>query len=419
VSDARQRLRDAGRPALLALGVLAALNLLNYIDRYLISSLVTLMQEPREKGGLSITDAEAGFVGAAFMIVYTVTAPIFGALADRMPRLHLLALAVVAWSLLTAACGLSVGLFSLIAFRAMTGVGEAAYASIAPAVLADEFKPSVRARVMAIFNAAIPVGAALGFVVGGVVGGALGWRAAFMVVGLPGIVVAILIYFLREPVRGGAEGAGDGHGARPPGFKQSIEMLMRPRYALAVLGYAMQTAGFGALGMWAPTFLEKVHGMSRDTASIGFGGVIVVTGLIGTLAGGFMSDRLFRVTPRAHLLVAGVTTLLAAPFVAAAGWVSGEAAVWICIGIGSLLLVMSIGPVNSQLVNLLGPQERATGMALAILVLHLLGDVPSMPLTGAVADSAGWPAAISLVGAFIALGGVLWLVGAMREPARR
>lgn len=196
-------------------------------------------------------------------------------------------------------------------------------------------------------------------------------------------------------------------------------MLARPRYAFAVLGYAMQTAGFGALGMWAPTFLEKVHGMTRDTASIGFGAVIVVTGLTGTLGGGFLADRLYRVTPRAHLLVAGITTLLAAPFVAAAGWLMTDAAVWICIGIGSLLLVMSIGPVNSYLVNLLGPQERATGMALAILVLHLLGDVPSMPLTGVVADSAGWPAAISLVGVFIALGGILWIIGSRLEPRRR
>jgi len=428
-------LRHAGRSALTALGVLTALNLLNYIDRYLLSSLVTLIQKPTAEGGLEITDAEAGFVGAAFMIVYTCVAPFFGALADRMPRLHLLAFAVIAWSVLTAACGLATGLVSLLIFRALTGVGEAAYASIAPAVLADEFKPSVRARVMAIFNAAIPVGAALGFIVGGVVGAWLGWRAAFMVVGFPGVIVAIFIYFLREPVRGASErdgggdarghparrdsGIGDGHAARPPGFRQSLAMLARPRYAFAVLGYAMQTAGFGALGMWAPTFLEKVHGMTRDTASIGFGAVIVVTGLTGTLGGGFLADRLYRVTPRAHLLVAGITTLLAAPFVAAAGWLMTDAAVWICIGIGSLLLVMSIGPVNSYLVNLLGPQERATGMALAILVLHLLGDVPSMPLTGVVADSAGWPAAISLVGVFIALGGILWIIGSRLEPRRR
>lgn len=421
-APAHGRLRDAGRPALVALGVLAALNLLNYIDRYLISSLIPMILEPPDKGGLGITKAEAGFVGAAFMIVYTVSAPIFGALADRMRRLHLLAFAVMAWSLLTAACGLAVGLASLIALRAMTGVGEAAYASIAPAVLADEFRPSVRARVMAIFNTAIPVGAALGFVVGGVVGGVYGWRAAFMIVGLPGIIVAILIYCLREPARGGADdgaAAGEGHGARPPGWRASIAMLARPRYAFAVLGYAMQTAGFGALGMWAPTFLEKAHGMTLATASIGFGGVIVVTGLAGTLTGGFLGDRLFRRTPKAHLLVAGVTTLLAAPFVAAAGWVSSEALVWTCIGLGSLLLVMSIGPVNSQLVNLLGPRERATGMALAILVIHLIGDVPSMPLTGMVADAAGWPAAITLVAGFIALGGAIWLIGAFREPAAR
>lgn len=450
MSPPPDNLRHAGRSALMALGVLSALNLVNYIDRYLLSSLITLLEKPESEGGFHLTDTQGGFLYSAFMIVYTVTAPAFGALADRMPRLHLLAFAVIGWSVLTGACGLATGFTSLLILRAMTGVGEAAYASIAPAVLADHFQSSVRARVMAIFNAAIPVGAALGFMLGGIVGAWFGWRGAFMVVGLPGVILGLVIYGLKDPPRGASDepdlGAGansndqgaasngaragsagartnaagaDGHGARPPNLRQSLAMLARPRYALAAFGYAMQTAGFGALGMWAPKFLETAHGMSRETASIGFGGVIVVTGLAGTLFGGFLSDRLFRRTPKAHMLVSGVTTLIAAPFVAAAGMVGGDALVWTCITIGSLLLVMSVGPVNSHLVNLLGPRERATGMALAILVLHLFGDVPSVPIIGAVADSAGWIVAMSVTGGFIAIGGIIWLLAAWMEPARR
>lgn len=434
----KQNLRHAGRPALLALGVLTALNLVNYIDRYLISSLVTLIEKPMAEGGLALSDTQVGLLFSAFMIVYTLTAPVFGALADRVPRLHLLAFAVIGWSVVTAACGLAAGFASLLFFRAITGVGEAAYASIAPAVLADHFKPAVRARVMAIFNAAIPVGAALGFILGGLVGGWFGWRAAFMIVGLPGVILGFIIYGLKEPTRGAKDNDAsetdgsdtlaaapgksaahiDGHGAKPPGLKQSLALMARPRYALAVLGYAMQTAGFGALGMWAPKFLEQAHGMDRTTASTGFGAVIVVTGLGGTLFGGFLGDRLFRRTPRAHMMIAGVTTLFAAPFVAVSGSVSSDAAVWACITIGSLLLVMSVGPVNSHLVNLLGARERATGMALAILVLHLLGDVPSVPLIGAVADHRGWPMAMFLTGAFIAVGGIIWIIGALREAKR-
>lgn len=425
MSERPLHLRHAGRPALVALGVLASLNLVNYIDRYLISSLVTLIEKPLDQGGLNLTDTQVGLLFSAFMIVYTLAAPIMGALADRVARLHMLAIAVIGWSVVTAACGMAAGFASLLVFRALTGVGEAAYASIAPAVLADHFKPAVRARVMAIFNAAIPVGAALGFILGGIVGGIFGWRAAFMIVGLPGVVLAFIIYGLKEPKRGAnddPDGAGSaaaaGHGARPPGLRQSLAMMARPRYAIATVGYAMQTAGFGALGMWGPKFLEQAHGMARETASTGFGGVIVVTGLGGTLLGGFLADRLFRKTPRAHLLVAGVSTLLAAPFVAIAGSVSGEAAVWACIALGSLLLVMSVGPINSHLINLLGARERATGMALAILVLHLLGDVPSVPLIGAVSDHVGWPAAMALTGGFIAAGGLIWLFGALAEPRR-
>lgn len=415
---AADHLRSAGRPALAALVVLTLLNLVNYIDRYVISSLVTLLQKPIEEGGLLLNDTQIGLVFSAFMIVYTVTAPFFGAMADRLPRLHLLAVSVALWSILTASCGMAAGFISLLVLRAFTGIGEAAYAAIAPAVLADHFKPGVRGRVMAIFNAAIPVGAALGFILGGLMGGWFGWRGAFMIVGLPGVLLAVIIYGLKDPPRGASDAMhpAQGHGVRPPGWRESLAMLARPRYAIASFGYALQTAGFGALAVWAPKFLETTHGMDRTAASTGFGGVIVVTGLGGTLLGGFLADRLFRRTPRAHLIVSGASTLLAAPFVLIAGLVSGDAAVWACITLGSLLLVMSVGPINSHLANLLGPKERGTGMALAILVLHLAGDVPSVPIIGMVSDAAGWQAAMALTAAFTALGGLIWLLGSFREP---
>ncbi|MBX3354238.1 MAG: MFS transporter [Phycisphaeraceae bacterium] len=418
--SAPESLRSAGRPAIVALIVLTGLNLLNYVDRYVISALVTLLEKPFEEGGLHLNETRIGLVFSAFLIVYTLTAPFFGAMADRLPRLHLLAISVAVWSLVTASCGLAAGFISLLVLRALTGVGEAAYAAIAPAVLADHFKIGVRGRVMAIFNAAIPVGAALGFILGGLVGGWFGWRGAFLIVGLPGVLLAFIIYGLKDPPRGAndALSPAEGRSMRPPGFRASLAMLSRPRYAFASLGYAMQTAGFGALAVWAPKFLEAAHGLSREKASMGFGAVIVVTGLGGTLLGGFLADRLYQRTPRAHLLVAGATTFLAAPFIFMAGLVAGDAAVWACIVMGSLMLVMSVGPINSHLANLLGPKERGTGMALAILVLHLLGDVPSVPIIGTVAGASGWPAAMAVTAAFTAVGGVIWLLGALREPAQ-
>src|SRR5262249_25855223 len=188
--------------------ILTFINLFNYLDRYVVASLV----ESLRKSELSLTDAQAGFLVTGFVIVYMLTSPLFGTLGDRRARPRLLAFGVGIWSLATALGGFARSFAGLFAARAAVGVGEAAYGTIAPALLAASFPLEKRRRGLAIFFAAIPIGSAAGYVLGGLIDQRYGWRNAFFVAGTPGLVLALLCLGLKDPPRG-AEDALD---QRPP-----------------------------------------------------------------------------------------------------------------------------------------------------------------------------------------------------------
>ena len=404
--------RNARAP-MIALVTLSLLNLLNYVDRYVVSSLVPFLEKPIDQGGLALTHVQSGLLFSAFLVVYMIAAPAFGLIADRFPRLHVLAAAVAFWSVLTLLGGFAWGFWSLLIMRAFTGLGEAAYASVAPAVLADEFPAKQQSRAMAFFNAAIPVGAAIGFTLGGVVGSMYGWREAFFVAGGPGLFLALVIYFLRDPKRG----AMDTHVVvnAPPKVRDAVSILFRPRWLWTTMGYALQTAGFGSLGFWTPTYLDQAWGLSVESSSTMFGAIIVVTGITGTLAGGFLGDWWYQRNRTAHLWICGITSFLAAASILFVLFAPNITAMWCGITLGSFFLVMSVGPVHAHLVHILNPAERGTGMALAILVLHLLGDVPAVPMIGWIAQGSSWKTAYMCIPIFIFLAGLIWCGGAMYE----
>ena len=408
--------RNASAP-MIALVTLSLLNLLNYADRYVVSSLVPFLEKSIDQGGLALTHTQSGWLYSAFIVVYMITAPAFGFIADRFPRLHVLAAAVAFWSVLTLLGGFAWGFWSLLIMRALTGIGEAAYASVAPAVLADEFPAKQQSRAMAFFNAAIPVGAAIGFTLGGVVGSKYGWREAFFVAGGPGLFLALVIYFLRDPKRGAMDAQVVVNA--PPTLRSAAGILLRPRWLWTTMGYALQTAGFGSLGFWTPTYLEKSWGLSVESSSTMFGAVIIVTGITGTMAGGFLGDWWYQRKPTAHLWICGITSFLAAASILFVLYAPNVTAMWCGVTLGSFFLVMSVGPVHAHLVHILNPAERGTGMALAIFVLHVFGDVPAVPMIGWIAQGSGWKIAYMSIPIFIFLAGIIWSLGAMYEQRVR
>jgi predicted MFS family arabinose efflux permease len=416
-----------------ALAVLTLINLFNYLDRYVVASLV----ESLKKSELALSDTQAGSLMTGFVIVYMLTSPVFGTLGDRRGRPRLLALGVGIWSVATALGGLARSFLGLFAARATVGVGEAAYGTIAPAMLADSFPLEKRGRVFAIFFAAIPIGSAAGYALGGLMDVNFGWRSAFYVAGLPGLALALLCLGLKDPPRGGQEpeglqvrhstipdsgpaspAAGDLPTSRPAkgeGVLKSYRRLLRNRaYRLTVAGYAAYTFALGGLAFWAPAFLERIRGMSKADATVQFGVIVIATGFAGTFAGGWAGDYFLKRSKEAYLLVSGWATVAAAP-AALVAFVSPRRGVYMpAIVVTELLLFASTGPINSAIVNVVAPTERARAVALSILGIHLLGDVPSPPLVGALSDATSLGTAFLAFPAMIALAGAIWLYAAKR-----
>jgi len=395
------------RAARTGLLVLTLINLFNYLDRWLVAALAESMKHSE----LHLSDTQLGALMTGFLVVYLFAAPLFGVLGDTWARNRLLAVGVALWSVATGLAGLARNYVALFAARAAVGVGEAAYGTISPALLADYFPRQQRGRVFAIFFAAVPIGSALGYIVGGLVDQYFGWRQAFFVAGVPGLLLAALALRLHDPPRGIQDVD------VPAQTPRSYRMLVRNRpYVLTVLGYAAYTFAIGALAFWTPTFLERVRGIPKAHATVQFGAIVVVTGFVGTYVGGWIGDRLLRVSGQAYLWLSGVSTLLAAPLTLAALAAARPGVYWPAIVLAELCLFASTGPINSAIVNEVSPQMRATAMALCIFTIHLLGDVPSPSVVGMISDARSLGAAMLIIPVAVLLGGIIWTYAAWRVP---
>jgi MFS family permease len=409
--------------ARVALAILAFINLFNYLDQYLVSALV----ESLKHSELALSDTQAGSLMSGFLIVFAVIAPIFGTLGDRMSRPRLIAFGVACWSIATALSGLAWNFTSLFIARASVGVGEAAYVTIGPSLLSDYFPRGQRGRVMAIFFCAIPVGSALGYVVGGLMDVHFGWRMAFFVAGLPGLVLALLCLGLRDPPRGSQDGDASGKDAAhaaPAGSKAGprrpslsyLELLRNKPYVLTVLGYVAYTFALGGLAFWMPAFLERMRGIPREQATVSFGTIVVITGFIGTFAGGWLGDYCARYSQRAYLWISAVATLIAAPFAWLALTVPSQTLYVICMVIAQLMLFLSTGPINASIVNQVLPTQRASANALGVFTIHLLGDVPSPIIIGMLSDASSLSQAVKIVPVAILIAAIIWAIGALAQP---
>lgn len=386
-----------------ALAILTLINLFNYLDRYVVAALVETLRRP---DGLGLSDTEAGLLMSGFIVVYMATSPFFGVLGDRRGRPRLIALGVLIWSVATVLGGFAVGFVSLFFARAMVGIGEAAYGTIAPGLLADLFEKKVRGRVMAVFFAAIPVGSALGFVLGGLVDSALGWRAAFFLAGAPGILLALLALRLPDPPRGGQDGPSP---ATPVAIGATYRSLLRNRpYVMTVLGYAAYTFALGGMAYWMPSFLHRVRDVPQGEATTQFGAILVGTGFVGTFLGGWIGDLWLRRNPQAYLWLSGLTTLAAAPLAYLVFTDPRPEVYMTAVIVAEILLFASTGPINSVILNVVAPAERASAVALSIFSIHLFGDVPSPPLIGAISDSSSLAQAVLIVPVAVAISGLLW-----------
>ena len=252
-----------------ALALLLSINLFNYIDRQILSAALpkidadaTIFGQYDPNKGFKL-----GLLTTGFLVSYMLLSPLFGWLSDRMSRWVLVGVAVIAWSLATGGTGLAAGYGLLLLTRCLVGVGEAAYGPVAPSMLSDLYPVDHRGRVMAWFYMAIPVGSALGFVIGGqVADSAWGWRGAFLVVVIPGLVLGILCFFMREPrkmaTQAGMSVPQDGGTGIPacvsPSYPAVVKELLRNRsFMYCCAGMTLSTFVLGGVASWAPTYIFK------------------------------------------------------------------------------------------------------------------------------------------------------------------
>lgn len=404
-TDAPAR-KEVAHGAAYAVAVLTALNLLNYVDRYVPSAVKDLF-----KKDLDLTDFQTSIPLTAFLWVYLIASPIFATFAERGSRTKIIAFGVFLWSAATAAAAAATGFVSFLVARALVGVGEAAYATIAPALLSDFYAPSRRNRVFTLFYVAIPVGAAIGFTIGGFVGAHWGWRAAFLVCGLPGVAAAVLALRIKEPERGAFD---EGPKVAPPAWKEALPALLRNRrYMFTVAGYTAVTFATGGIADWFVAFVVRHRGMSLEGAAANLGAVTVVGGIVGTLLGGFLADKLKGRTKNPYLALSAVSmapaTLLSIVALTATSTTAIVAAIAGC----QIFLWFYNAPVNAIIVNSVGPEMRVRAFALSIFSIHVLGDAISPSIIGVISDATGGnlPLAITVVPVMLGVACVVWAIG--------
>ena len=260
------------------LALLLSVNILNYVDRQIVYALLPLIS-----ADLGLTDAQAGSLASAFMIIYMLAAPPIAWIADSRGRKPWIAGGVAIWSVATGAAALATGYLSLFLSRTAVGIGEACYGAISPSFVAERFPSEKRGSALAIFSLAIPVGSALGYAGGGMLGEAIGWRHSFWVVGLPGLLLAALCLLLPNDAP---------HPATPPPIEGYRDVWSVPTFRMITFAGAGMTFALGGFAVWMPTFFHRSFGLSVGDAGLRFGAVTVAAGLAGSLLGGYLSDRL-------------------------------------------------------------------------------------------------------------------------------
>ncbi len=405
--------------AYLALGLLLAMNLFNYIDRQVLAAVEPEIRAaffPGQDPDGPEAKTYSGYLASAFLISYMLTAPLFGALAQRFPRWKLIAVGVILWSLATGAGGLAAGFITLLLTRCFVGVGEGAYGPLAPTILSDCFPVSKRGKILSLFYAAMPVGAAMGYALGDFVKkldsdpAHQSWRWAFFVVVVPGLILGILSLSMRESPTGAADAVST---RRRMTWRDCRFLLRTPSFVLNTLGMTAMSFGMGALAWWIPDYLEvnKVPDLFGLGARTVFGIITALAGLGGTVTGGLIGDRLRVRLPGSYFLVSGAGLLLSAPCVLLFLYAPFPWA-WCMIFAAVFFMFVNTGPTNTILANVVHPVMRPAGFALNIFVIHALGDVISPPIIGRVSGYWGTRVGFTVVSVFLAIGGLLWLSGA-------
>jgi MFS family permease len=389
-----------------ALALLTTLNLLNYIDRSVLFAVQPLVQSE-----FHLSNTQVGYLTSAFLGFYMVAAPFTGPLADRYSRKMIIILGAIFWSGLTLLTAVTHTYWELLVRHTLVGVGEATFVTIAPTFVADLFPERLRGRIFGIFYLAIPVGTAAGYLLGGKLGPSMGWRFPFYIAAFPGFLLALAMLFVPEPPRGQFDSLKE-----TPERGTLLGLLRNRAFWTVTLGMAAGTFSLGGIQVWMPTFLSRARGYSLESANLLFGAIVVVDGILASLIGGWLGDRLLPRMKGSYYLVSAISMGLGVPVMIVALFFRGPIMIP-AIAVAAFLLLINTSPLNTALVNAVGSHIRATAIAINIFIFHLLGDVPSPTLMGYVADRHSLQEAFILPVIAMAVSSIVLFYGMRFAPA--
>ena len=371
------------------LAVMVAINFLNYVDRYVAASASPLIQSE-----FHLSDALIGLLGSAFLLVYAISALPFGYWADRGVRKTVLAVGVGIWSLATLFTGFARNFGQLFLSRAVLGVGEASYFPAGTSLLGDYFPKEQRGRVASIWGAGSALGIAVGFAGGGYIAEKFGWRDAFFFAAVPGLLCALLAYRLREPLRGSAESRGPAVQATyEASWSKFFALLRIPTLRATILSQTVLFFVLASNSFWLPILLHRRFGLSVSQGGLLAGIVLVLGGLIGTLAGGWIADRRLAKSAAAHLEVGIAGFVIGAVLIVVALLAPmniGPIPVFVPVFLATVIcLYLYSGPFTALSQNVVSPALRASAVTMLLLVAHVFGDSHSTFDIGFLSDRLG------------------------------
>lgn len=352
-----------------ALVILTIVYIMNYVDRQILAILL-----PGIQADLDLNDTQLGLLFMTFGIFYATFGIPIAMVADRTNRRNVIAAALTVFSAMTAACAFVGSYIQLVIFRILVGVGEAGSSPPSHSIIADMFPPKLRATALAFFSLGVNIGLLIGLFVGGWLAENYGWRATFLIVGLPGIVLAVIVYFtIREPARGASDGVTPGTEDAPTVKEVMSFLWSQHAFRHIAIGSALIAfVGYAAVAWW-PTFLVRSFEMTLTEIGMLLGLVIGIAGGIGTFGAGFLADRLGHIDVRWNMWLIAIAGAVAFPFSVGLYLTDSKLVMILLLIIPSAAGAIFTGPALAMTQGLAKLRMRATASAVLFFILNLIG----------------------------------------------
>lgn len=352
------------------LAILTLINFVNYIDRSVIFPLFSPI-----KAEFLLSDFQLGLLGTVFTVVNSLATFPCGILADRLARTKVITYGILFWSGATFLSGLAPSFRGLLLSRSLVGVGESAYTPASASIISSVFPQQLRARMQGIFHMGMFAGGTVGLALGGIFAEWVGWRRAFFLVGVPGLLLAMLIFTLREPGREKV------HEYVP------VKLLLRvPAFVFVLVSGTLITFAGSSFVVWGTEFVVRYKGFSLRQAGFSLGALLLIAGILGVTAGGLVADQLQRRWAWGRVLTVALAFLVSAPLLFLALH-AGDKRVFLAAFFGAgFFMSWYHGPVTAIIHDLVPPRAHGTALGLYMFVVHFLGEAFAPAVIGKIAD---------------------------------